>query len=48
VPGDRRDGPIVIEEDSATTVVPPGYTIEVAELGDLVITNSDRRKGERP
>jgi N-methylhydantoinase A len=47
VPGDRRAGPVVIEEDSATTVVPPGYTIEVAELGDLVIANSDGRKGEK-
>jgi N-methylhydantoinase A len=37
-PGAREDGPLVIEEESSTTVVPPDYTIEVDDLGNLVVT----------
>jgi N-methylhydantoinase A len=44
VPGDAREGPAVIEEDSATTVVPPGHSFEVSELGDLLITGSRGRE----
>lgn len=36
-PGSRWDGPLVVEEASATTVVPPGYVLEVDDLGNLVI-----------
>lgn len=36
--GAHYEGPHVIEEDSATTVVPPGYTSTIDRLGNLVIT----------
>jgi len=35
--GARHEGPLVVEEETATTVVPPGYGIEVDPLGNLVI-----------
>jgi N-methylhydantoinase A len=31
-------GPLVIEEDTATTVVPPGWRAKVDELGDVIIS----------
>lgn len=31
-------GPLIIEEDSATTVVPPGYQAHVDELSNILIT----------
>jgi N-methylhydantoinase A len=31
-------GPLVIEEDTATTVVPPGWGARVDELGDVIIS----------
>ena len=34
-------GPLVIEEQTATTVVPPGYSTQVDELGSLVITRTN-------
>jgi len=37
-PGDRHDGPVVIEEDGSTTVVPPGYSVETDGHGNLLIT----------
>jgi N-methylhydantoinase A len=37
-PGARYEGPLVIEEESSTTVVPPDYTVEVDELGNLLVT----------
>jgi N-methylhydantoinase A len=36
-PGDRLDGPAVIEEIGATILVYPGDTMRVNELGHLVI-----------
>lgn len=39
-PGDRHDGPVVIEEDSSTTVVPPGHVAALDELGNLLITRA--------
>jgi N-methylhydantoinase A len=39
-PGDRRQGPVVIEEQSATTVVPPGYDVEVDNHGNLLIRSN--------
>jgi N-methylhydantoinase A len=36
-PGARLDGPLVVEEETATTVLPPGHTLEVDQLGNLVI-----------
>jgi N-methylhydantoinase A len=37
-PGERRDGPLVVEEPSSTTIVPPGVGVEVDEFGNLLIT----------
>ncbi len=37
-PRERRVGPVVIEEESSTTVVPPDYAVEVEEHGNLVIS----------
>jgi len=34
-------GPYVIEEDSATTVVPPGYQSRVDQFGNILIVRSD-------
>jgi N-methylhydantoinase A len=36
--GSSLGGPIVVDEDGATTVVPPGFTLSVGDYGDLVIT----------
>lgn len=43
-PGAEFDGPLVIEEQSSTTVVPPGHTMRVDELGNLLITTTNGRK----
>jgi N-methylhydantoinase A len=37
-PGARLEGPVVIEEESSTTVVPPGYAVDVDDLGNLLVT----------
>ena len=34
---DSRDGPIIIEEYDATTVVPPGCTVEIDAENNMVI-----------
>ncbi|HZR93216.1 MAG TPA: hydantoinase/oxoprolinase family protein [Gaiellaceae bacterium] len=39
-PGDRHQGPVVIEEAGSTTVVPPGHAVGVDEHGNLLITRS--------
>jgi N-methylhydantoinase A len=39
-PGARQDGPLVIEEESSTTVVPPGYVVDVDDHGNLLVTKS--------
>lgn len=36
--GAKYSGPLVIEEDSATTVIPPGYSASVDGLGNVIIT----------
>jgi len=36
-------GPLVIEEDSATTVVPPGCQSRVDQFGNVIIVRSDSR-----
>jgi N-methylhydantoinase A len=38
LPGARLEGPVVIEEESSTTVVPPGYAVDVDDLGNLLVT----------
>jgi N-methylhydantoinase A len=40
VPGEYGEGPAVVEEDSSTTVVPPGWAIAVDGLGNLLMTRS--------
>jgi N-methylhydantoinase A len=37
-PGEAREGPVIVEEDSSTTAVPPGYGVAVDEIGNLLIT----------
>ncbi len=39
--GAEYDGPLIIEELSATTVVPPGYTVTVDTFGNVIITGQD-------
>jgi N-methylhydantoinase A len=39
-PGDRHQGPVVVEEAGSTTVVPPGYDLAVDEHGNLLIAKS--------
>jgi N-methylhydantoinase A len=39
-PGAMFEGPIVVEEQSSTTVVPPGYEMTVDRLGNLLITKA--------
>ena len=40
-PGDRHEGPVVVEEDGSTTVVPPGYAVDVDRHGNLLIREVD-------
>jgi N-methylhydantoinase A len=42
-PGDEFPGPLVIEEQSSTTAVPPGYTMRVDGHGNLLITTTNGR-----
>ena len=42
-PGDHFSGPLVIEEQSSTTVVPPDCTMTVDDLGNLLITTTNGR-----
>jgi len=39
-PGETYEGPAVVEEQSSTTVVPPGSTMTVDEHGNLLITTA--------
>ncbi len=36
--GTEWKGPMIVEEDTATTVVPPGYQARVDSLGNIIIT----------
>lgn len=36
--GERFSGPLVIDENSATTVVPPGYDVHIVASGHMVIS----------
>jgi N-methylhydantoinase A len=38
VPGASFAGPLVVEDETATTVVPPGYRMTVDDFGNLLIT----------
>src|SRR5215472_26471 len=37
-PGDRLDGPVIVEEYGATTVVYPGQRVEADRFGNLILT----------
>jgi N-methylhydantoinase A len=39
--GAVNPGPLVIEEDSATTVLPPGYLSRVDQFGNILISRSE-------
>lgn len=41
-PGHRLAGPAIVLEDTATTVVPPGFTLSVDSLGSLVVRREDQ------
>ncbi len=36
--GAQYEGPLIIDESSATTVIPPGYSASVDEFGNVIIT----------
>ncbi|MFN8565011.1 MAG: hypothetical protein U0703_26065 [Anaerolineae bacterium] len=36
--GAQYEGPLIIDESSATTVVPPGYSVSVDQFGNVIIT----------
>ena len=40
-PGHTYNGPVVIEEDSSTTVVPPGHRARIDEHGNMLITRGE-------
>jgi N-methylhydantoinase A len=40
--GTAIDGPVIVEEPTATTVVPPGWTASVDDLGFLILTAEGR------
>ena len=44
-PGARLDGPAIVEQFDATTVVPPGWSAAVDALGDLILTRGKVRHG---
>ena len=46
-PGDRIDGPAIIAEANATTVVEPGWQAEVTPLDHIVMTRVVARAGPR-
>ncbi len=39
-PGDTLNGPVIIEEYGATTVVYPGQRVEADRFGNLILTRS--------
>ncbi len=39
--GGAYTGPLVVEENSATTVIPPGYSLRVDDFGNLIIRKED-------
>jgi N-methylhydantoinase A len=41
-PGDRHEGPAIIEESGSTTVVPPGWTVAIDELLNIKLTHTTR------
>ncbi len=46
-PGDRLVGPAIVCEDSATTIVDPGWTAEMLARGELLLTDAVGRTAEK-
>ena len=46
LPGDRIDGPAIIAEANATTVVEPGWMAELNRYGHLIVTRSQPRPAQ--
>jgi N-methylhydantoinase A len=44
--GSRHEGPVVIEEQSSTTLVPPGHVAALDEHGNIVITRIEGQRGD--
>jgi N-methylhydantoinase A len=44
--GSRHEGPVVIEEQSSTTLVPPGHVAALDEHGNIVITRIQGQRGD--
>jgi N-methylhydantoinase A len=45
--GAALEGPLIVDEQGATTVVPPGLTVMVGDCGDLVITATGEQEEMR-
>jgi 5-oxoprolinase (ATP-hydrolysing) len=45
--GDRLEGPAIIEQYDTTTIVPPGFVVDVDRFGNLVIDVSSRIEARR-
>ncbi len=43
-PGDRIDGPVIVEQSDSTTVIPPGASATCTETGKLVIATQEARQ----
>ena len=43
LPGQTFDGPAVVMQDDCTTVVPPGFSVQVDEYANLRISMRDAR-----
>jgi len=43
--GDRVEGPVIVAEENATTIVEPGWRASVNELGHLVLARVEERSG---
>jgi N-methylhydantoinase A/oxoprolinase/acetone carboxylase beta subunit len=39
-PGYRQEGPLIVEEATATTLVPPRWALSVLDSGDLTLERS--------
>jgi 5-oxoprolinase (ATP-hydrolysing) len=44
--GDRLEGPVIVCEQAGTTIISPGWTAEVLERGELLL--SDQASGAKP
>lgn len=43
IPGDLRSGPVLVQEDGSTTLVPPGMSVCKSEQGSLIVTMEGER-----